>query len=639
MKTIKCLLAIITACMFMVGATAAETTPPDREPASGGEDAIRADWSLYSYGIYYKRLAGENMSAPVKTEYLRKAVNYFEQAAVSGKSLDRIYFQIAECHYMGFDYPKALEYAGKAISVNRGFFPPYQRIYTIYVILRNNPKAAEILEDYIRVNPDSINVQFTLAMHYYKKMKDMDRAEKAFNQVIKISSRTANEDYYMENSYYNLGYILYGKGRPDEALSCFIRVISIDPENYNAVYLAAFINMESFNLSEAEKYAEIYLSRFPENEKMNLVMGKIRYLQGRSGATAYLRNSTRAGTLDTVLAQGLYHEILREDEKAEQLLRNAMRYFPEDACLHLALAGIAARKKDFSSAFNEYLTAGIVFYKNRAYEQSRVCFSEALKINSRVPGVYYYLGRVYEEKNNLLLAIINYKSANSLKPDADMLLHIGYLYGVKKDYGKAVKCFDQVAEKDPKNSKPYFFKGLISIWREEYPAAESNIKKAISLNDKNETYYFYLAVVMEKRKKLSEAIDSLEKAIMHNPQSARSYNFLGYLFADNNMEIDRSFTLINKALELEPGNGAYIDSLGWAYYRKGRFETALEKLLEAERILKKTNTPDAVVYDHIGDTYKKLGKPREAVKYWNKSLDLEKNERIRNKILENNNDK
>ncbi|HPL18142.1 MAG TPA: tetratricopeptide repeat protein, partial [Spirochaetota bacterium] len=180
--------------------------------------------------------------------------------------------------------------------------------------------------------------------------------------------------------------------------------------------------------------------------------------------------------------------------------------------------------------------------------------------------------------------------------------------------------------------RPYFFKGLLSIWQEDYPAAERNIQQAISLDEKSETYYFYLAIVMEKMSKLDLAIESLEKAIRFNPQSARAYNYLGYLYADNNMKIEESLSLIQKALDLEPNNGAYTDSLGWAYYRKGDYRAALEKLLAAEEQLRKANAPDPVVYDHIGDTYLKLGKVDSALRYWHRSNDMKKADAIEDKI-------
>jgi len=128
------------------------------------------------------------------------------------------------------------------------------------------------------------------------------------------------------------------------------------------------------------------------------------------------------------------------------------------------------------------------------------------------------------------------------------------------------------------------------------------------------------------------AIESLKSAIKYNPESGRSYNFLGYLYADNNIHLDDSYSLITKALKLEPDNGAYIDSLGWIYYRKGDFQKALEKLLEAEKLMSEAGYVDPAVYDHLGDVYEKLGNSKMALIYWNKSISIEEKQKIQEKI-------
>ena len=98
------------------------------------------------------------------------------------------------------------------------------------------------------------------------------------------------------------------------------------------------------------------------------------------------------------------------------------------------------------------------------------------------------------------------------------------------------------------------------------------------------------------------------------------------------MNIDEAFTLVNKALEIEPENGAYLDSLGWIYYRKGDYVTALKNLLLAEEKLKEIDSPDSVVYDHLGDTYLKLDNRVKAVSCWENALKLEKNSDVEKKI-------
>ena len=227
---------------------------------------------------------------------------------------------------------------------------------------------------------------------------------------------------------------------------------------------------------------------------------------------------------------------------------------------------------------------------------------------------------------------MHYKKTNDLKPSSDILIHIGYLYSLKNNFEEASKYLDTAISLEPGNSKPYFFKGLLYSRRDNYTSAESCIKKALSIESENETYYFYLATVQEKQSKIQDTIESLKKAIQYNPESSRAYNFLGYLYADNNMHLDESINLIKKALSYEPSNGAYLDSLGWAYYRKGRYDLALQNLLEAEKQLEKESSPDPVVFDHIGDTYREMGDSARALDYWGKSLKLKNDPKISNKI-------
>jgi Tfp pilus assembly protein PilF len=102
------------------------------------------------------------------------------------------------------------------------------------------------------------------------------------------------------------------------------------------------------------------------------------------------------------------------------------------------------------------------------------------------------------------------------------------------------------------------------------------------------------------------------------------------MWADRGENLDEAEVLIRRALELDPGNGAYMDSLGWVFYRQGRHEEALVELLRASEALEE---PDPVVFDHIGDVYGKLGQTAKAVLYWHKALQLDpKNQTITEKL-------
>ena len=92
------------------------------------------------------------------------------------------------------------------------------------------------------------------------------------------------------------------------------------------------------------------------------------------------------------------------------------------------------------------------------------------------------------------------------------------------------------------------------------------------------------------------------------------------MWVDRGENLDEAGELIRRALDLDPDNGAYMDSLGWFYFKKNDFEKALAGLLKAVEAIK---PEDAVVYDHVADTYQKLGNSAQAIIYWQKASALD----------------
>lgn len=136
--------------------------------------------------------------------------------------------------------------------------------------------------------------------------------------------------------------------------------------------------------------------------------------------------------------------------------------------------------------------------------------------------------------------------------------------------------------------------------------------------DEKETIYFMRGAMLEKTKKFEQAEAEFRKLLAINPNSTSALNYLGYMLADRGVRLTEAVDMIKKALDQDPQNGAYLDSLGWAYYRQG-------KLTEAEDNLKRAaeRTPkDATILDHLGDVYAKQGNLKAAIAQWEASVKL-----------------
>jgi len=127
---------------------------------------------------------------------------------------------------------------------------------------------------------------------------------------------------------------------------------------------------------------------------------------------------------------------------------------------------------------------------------------------------------------------------------------------------------------------------------------------------------FLRGAMDERVKKYDAAEAQFRKVLELDPDNASAMNYLGYMFADQNVRLDEAEKLINKALEAEPNNGAYMDSLGWVYFRMKRLPEAEEQLRRALQKLSR----DATVHDHLGDIYFEEGRVRDALLQWQNSV-------------------
>ena len=127
-----------------------------------------------------------------------------------------------------------------------------------------------------------------------------------------------------------------------------------------------------------------------------------------------------------------------------------------------------------------------------------------------------------------------------------------------------------------------------------------------------------LSILCQQLDRADEAVEWLEQVLDTNPEDIGALNDLGYLWAERNEHLLRAQQMTLKAVTAEPENAAYRDSLGWVYYRLGKYEKAQAEL-EAAREL---NNSDGVICDHLGDTHLQLDNQTEAKQMWERALEL-----------------
>jgi tetratricopeptide (TPR) repeat protein len=153
-------------------------------------------------------------------------------------------------------------------------------------------------------------------------------------------------------------------------------------------------------------------------------------------------------------------------------------------------------------------------------------------------------------------------------------------------------------------------------WKDAEDAIAQAEKLAIRPEEK-EYIRFLQGSIYERQKKFDLAEQAFRQVLQQDPNNSMTLNYLGYMLADRNIHLEEALTLIKKAIDLDPQNYNYIDSLGWVYFKLGNYDQAEENLRRAAD--KSPN--DATIQDHLGELYARTNRFKLAAAHWEHALD------------------
>ena len=191
----------------------------------------------------------------------------------------------------------------------------------------------------------------------------------------------------------------------------------------------------------------------------------------------------------------------------------------------------------------------------------------------------------------------------------------------KKD--EAFKHLQAVVAKRPKDAEAILALANLQRSRKQFKQAADLYARALGLSDQGDrsnwiTHYFR-GICYERTKQWPLAEADFKKALELYPDHPSVLNYLGYSWVDRGENLNEAFRMLRRAVELRPTDGAIVDSLGWAYYRLGKYEDAVRELERAIEL----RSSDPVINDHLGDVYWKVGRKLEAGFQWNHARDLD----------------
>jgi tetratricopeptide (TPR) repeat protein len=501
---------------------------------------------------------------------------------------------------------RALEAYRKVLNVDPGQAQLATRVAGLLIQQDDFPQAIDVLKDAIKANPNNAEPYQQLAFIYLKYLKKMDQAIDYANRAIALNPGDAE-------GYQRLVEIEVAAGQEKKALEVLDRAAKVrsnDPAFWmrlGKLYMAILFKSDSQPKQD-------------ELKRTNEIFKKA---------------AEHAGDDPAILKEiADYYAASEQLKEAIPLYLRVLELQPDDANAREKLATGFVLTNQRGKAVE--MLEQIIKEHPEKY-QSYDLLAQVLDDEARS---LQRANRLEEAKANFAKVAANYEQSLLINPNhPSTYLHLAeLLLGPLRDPDRAVKLLTEARRRFPGAPEIVYYLAIAQREAKQSQQAVATFEEALhqaQLDEDddviNAKFYFNYGAAAEQAGLYEKAADLLRRSIALDPaNSAEAYNYIGYMWADHNMNLDEAEAMIRRALESEPNNASYMDSLGWVEFRKGKFDQALSDLLRAAKTVERD---DPVVFEHIGDTYLKLNRVPEALDAWQKALALDpKNKTLTDKI-------
>jgi len=621
-----------------------ESAPSDNlVPPSSRADAY--------FNFTMGHLAEQQYEATSRSEYATQAIDYYKKAYALDPKSPVIGERLAEMYWKAQRIHDAELEAQSLLKRNPDDAQTRRLLGHIYLRSLGNAgetsgqsetvtRAIEQFKEVVRLDPSDTESALWLA-RLYRLQNKHDNAEEVLRGLLK-------NDAENEAGVEQLTQLLLDEGKSSDAIS-LLEGITSKSSSPTLLDLLGDAYTQTKDLPKAEaayrKAAELDPSE----------------------------TSHQKGLGQTLLSEEKYPEALEVYQKLSDLM-------PDDADVYLRLAQIYRELHQMDKAEETLVKArqyspgsldvmyneAMVYEAQGRYEDAIRVLSEAVtgvkgqsaSIPSRrrsLAVLYQQLGQLYRDTQNFQPAINTYEELARLGDEEDRRARLLIMdtYRMAKDLPKALQAGKEAVAKYPKDpaikssyalllgettqtdeaakllrlqlngteSDREVYLNIAQIYERgrRYADAEKSARAAEAVAGQprdNEMTWFLLGAIYERQKFFDKAEIEFKKALAVNPKSAAVLNYYGYMLGDLGIRLDEAQSLVQRALDEDPYNGAYLDSLGWVYFKQN-------KLADAEATLRKAlerDSHDPTMHSHLGDVYAKSGRPELAAAEWEKSL-------------------
>ena len=546
-----------------------------REAVSDSEEAIKQNPSDVNarrvLGRIYTRMIGDSQQGKIDQGMLKKAIEQYEKIAqLEPKDVDSL-LTLGRLQKVAQNSVEAEKAYKKILEIEPTNEDALTGLAIVYADIGDSKRAAELLQQVINKNP-SVRTLTALAGQY-EQLRDYTMAAETLRKTLELAPGNLEVKKALAQN-------LLLADNVDEALKIYTQIAAEDKKDPTAQLRLSQIYVQKRDFEKARQAAKAALDIDPNNLEVRYNEISLLEAEGKTAeATTALKNlltstakrnysaGERGNRIVLLQRLGLMYRNNEQYTEAIDAFRQIAELDPNAGGRAIAqIADTYRAAKDYTKALEE-VNAGV-----KKHPDDRVLKAVRASILADT-------GKTNEAAAEL-------KGMLDGKNDRETYITLAQVYEKAKNYTEMAKAVD---------------------------AAE----KLSESGEEKESIAFMRGAMFEKMKNFDAAEAAFRKVLDANPKNASALNYLGYMLADRNVRLPEALKLIGEAVELDPNNGAYLDSLGWVYFRMGDLDQAENYL---ERAIEKFSK-DPTVHDHLGDVYFRQGRIKEAIAQWERSLE------------------
>jgi tetratricopeptide (TPR) repeat protein len=477
----------------------------------------------------------------------------------------------------------------------------------LYGLAHDSAKAETEFKAAQKIDPNSEEVVLSIA-RLYSEQGDLARAAKVIEGV-PADDRSARMDFALAGLYDQLK-------QPKNAVKSYRAAVEEDPDNADAKRGLASALAASGQMDEAAKiYAQI-LGNDPQDAQALIRQADIQRQQGHyEQALTTLKKAQTLVSDNVELSYNLaldYDALGRFDESIKTLKQLLTATLPPDG-------KYTDGDKSNRALFLDRL--GIVQREANHTDEAVAAYKEMQQLG----GDYQARGAngvvdAYRDAHNWKAALETAAAAAKAMPtNHDIQLTYARQLADSGKVEEGLKLANAQLSGTPDDRDVYFTVADMNVRDKRWKDASEVLDKAEGLATKPEEKAFvayYRGTVAERQKLFDQAEIEFRKGLQMAPDFAPIQNYLGYMLAERGQKLDEAVAMLKKAVTFDPQNGAYLDSLAWAYYKQGQYALAEDYARKAA--VRMSNDP--TVLDHLGEINAKTGKLPLAIDEWQRSL-------------------